>query len=112
MLVLGLTHNWFGIAAADVAGTQEVFLISWLAAVVVLTLVTPRLPLAFTIMFTLVALALVFVLYGTLQASAAAAQVGGVLVFGFALVGVYLFADAIGQATGAKALPLGTPVLH
>jgi len=33
-LVLGLTHNWFGIAATAVEHTQGLFLISWLAVIV------------------------------------------------------------------------------
>jgi hypothetical protein len=31
VLVLGLTHNWFGIPAAAAQATQELFLVSWLA---------------------------------------------------------------------------------
>src|ERR1700760_3927499 len=30
VLVLGLTHNWFGITAAAATSTQELFLTSWL----------------------------------------------------------------------------------
>lgn len=111
VLVLGLTHGWFGVAAEDAVRTQGVFLISWLAIIVVLTLVTLRLPVAFTVLFVLVDIALALVLYGTLQASAGAAQAGGYFVFAFALVGVYLFADAMGQALGGKALPLGNPLV-
>lgn len=110
VLVLGLTNNWFGIPAEDAVGTQALFLISWLAVIVVLTLVTLRLPLAFTVLFVLVDTALAFVLLGTLNASAALTQVGWFLVFSFALVGVYLFADAMGQALGGTALPLGHPL--
>lgn len=111
-LVLGLTHNWFAIAAADAVKTQGVFLISWLAIIVVLTLVTLRMPFAFTALFVVVDIALALVLLGTLNASAAATHAGGYAVFGFTLIGVYLFADAMGQATGGKAMPMGAPVLR
>src|SRR3984957_4172256 len=54
VLVLGLTHNWFAISAADVVSTQELFLTAWLVAIVLLTVTTLRLPLAFTAVLTLV----------------------------------------------------------
>jgi len=111
-LVLGLTHGWFGILPADAVATQKLFLLSWLIIIVVLTLVSLRLPLAFTAIFVLVDLALLFVLLGTANASAGETKVGGYLVFAFALVGVYVFADAMSAVTGGKPLPLGRPILH
>ena len=111
-LVLGLTHNWFGVVAADVIGVQKLFLLSWLCIIVVLTLVTLRLPLAFTALFVLVDAALLFVLLGTANSNTNLTKVGGYCVFAFAAIGVYLFADAMSAETGGKNLPLGTPVLH
>ena len=51
VLVLGLTHNWFGVAAASVQATQELFLVAWLVVIVMLTLATLRLPLAYTAVY-------------------------------------------------------------
>lgn len=110
-LVLGLTHNWFAIAKADVVSTQGLFLISWLIAVVMLTLASLRLPSVFTVLFLLVALALLFVLLGTLNAQAGLVKVGGYAVFAFVLVGVYLFFNAMSLATGGKGLPLGKAIV-
>ncbi len=112
VLVLGLTHNWFGITAAAATSTQELFLTSWLITIVMLTLATLRLPLAFTAVFALVDLALLLVLLGTANANTSLVKAGGYAVFGFALVGVYLYFGALSVATGGKALPLGRPVLH
>ena len=112
MLVLGLTHNWFAIVAADALHTQGVFLISWLVVIGMLTLATLRLPIAYTVLFVLIEIALVLVLIGTLQQSAGTLKVAGVVVFVFAAVGVYLFFSSASQATGGKALPLGQPLLH
>ena len=42
VLVLGLTHNWLGITAAAAQSTQELFLVSWLA-VIVMPAAGPRL---------------------------------------------------------------------
>jgi uncharacterized protein len=111
-LVLGLTHNWFGILPADAVKTQELFLLTWLILIVVLTLATLRLPLAFTVLFVLIDLALLFVYLGTSGASAGLTKVGGYFVFSFVAVGVYLFFDAMSSATGGKALPLGNPVIR
>jgi len=112
MLVLGLTHNWFAIVAADALDTQGLFLISWLVVIGMLTLATLRLPIAYTVLFALIEIALVLVLVGTLQQSAGTLKVAGVVVFVFAAVGVYLFFSSASQATGGKALPLGQPLVH
>jgi hypothetical protein len=112
VLVLGLDHNWFAITAADAVRTQELFLISWLAITVLLTLASLRLPLAFTVLFVLVDVALLLVLLGTAQASTTLVAAGGYAVFAFVLVGAYLFLNGMSTATGGRAYPLGTPVLH
>ncbi|MGC4936402.1 GPR1/FUN34/YaaH family transporter [Kribbella sp. DT2] len=112
MLVVGLTHNWFAVPAADAVDTQGLFLISWLVVIGMLTLATLRLPIAYTALFALIEIALVLVLVGTLQQSAGTLKVGGVVVFVFAAVGVYLFFSSASQATGGKALPLGQALVR
>jgi hypothetical protein len=111
-LVLGLTHNWFGITTADTLGTQKLFLTSWLVLIVLLTLVSLRLPLAFTVLFVLVDLALLLVLLGTANGSTTLTRAGGYAVFAFVIVGAYLFLNGMSVATGGREYPLGTPVLH
>src|SRR5690348_15282165 len=91
VLVLGLTHNWFGITAAAATSTQELFLTSWLIIIVMLTLATLRLPLLFTVVFALIDVALVLILIATAQASAGLVQAAGYVVLAFAAAGVYLF---------------------
>lgn len=112
VLVIGLTHNWFGVAAADAVATQELFLLTWLVVVVVLTIGTMRLPMAYTLLFGLIALALLLVLLATANASTSLTTAAGYVVLAFALVGVYLFLSATSAATGGKALPLGKPLMH
>ncbi|HEY9311527.1 GPR1/FUN34/YaaH family transporter [Williamsia sp.] len=111
-LVLGLTNNWFGITPEDAVGTQKLFLLSWLAMIVLLTVASLRLPLAFTLLFILIDLALLFVFLGTANASETQTHIGGYLVFSFALVGAYLFVDAMNAATGGSNLPLGRPLVR
>lgn len=109
-LVLGLTNNWFGIPAEAAVKTQGLFLISWLVIVVMLTLGTLRLPLAFSVLFALIDVALLAVLIGTLNGSSGWLKLGGVVVLLFAGVGVYLYLGVAAAATGGKPLPLGSPV--
>lgn len=112
VLVLGLTHNWFGIAATDIVSTQELFLTAWLIIIVVLTLATLRLPVAFTALLGLVDLALLLVLLGTSQASTGLVKAGGVVVLAFAALGIYLYVGTAAIATGGSGVPLGKPLLR
>jgi uncharacterized protein len=112
VLVIGLVHNWFGIPAPAAVATQKLFLITWLAVIVMLTLGTLRLPLAFTAVFALIDVALVLLLIATIQASAGLTKTAGYVVLVFAAIGVYLFFGSASVATGGKALPLGKPILR
>lgn len=112
VLVLGLIHSWFGIAPTAIIATEKLFLIAWLVVMVLLTLAMLRLPLAFTVLLTLVDVAVLLVLLGTVQPSTSLLKAGGYVALVFAAVGAYIFAGAASHATGGKELPLGTPVLH
>ena len=118
VLVLALDHNWFAIAPTAILDTVKLFLVSWLVAIVMLTLATLRLPSAFSILFTLVDLALLLLLLGYANASAAGVpssgliKTAGYVILIFAALGVYLFASASSVGTGGKPLPLGKPLLH
>jgi succinate-acetate transporter protein len=114
LLVLGLAHGWFGDATTNpsvATNAQVAFLLTWLIGIVVLTLASLRLPSVFTALFVLVDLALLLVLLGTAQGSTGLLFAGGIAVFAFALVGIYLFIDAMGQATGGKPMPMGKPII-
>lgn len=114
VLVTGLIRSWFGIAAADVVSTVKLFLITWLIIVIMLTLATLRLPLAFTAVFALVALTVLFVLLGYEQTptSSGMLKTGGYALLAAAAGGIYLFFNSLSLATGGKALPLGRSVLR
>jgi succinate-acetate transporter protein len=111
VLVLGLLHNWFAISAGAVVHTQGLFLITWLVVLVLLTIETLHLPLAFTVLFVLIDATLAVVLAATINGSSNLAKVGGVGAFAFAAVGAYLFLGIASQATGGQGIPLGRPVL-
>jgi succinate-acetate transporter protein len=110
-LLLGLGHNWFGIANADITHSVAAFLITWLVIIGLLTLAVLRLPFAFTLVNVLIDLALVLILVGTIQGSASLDKAGGWAAFLFAAVGAYLFVGSASVATGGKPLPLGRPVI-
>ena len=112
MLVTALILSWFGILPADVTATLELFLITWLVVVVMLTLATLRLPVSFTVVFVLVALTVLLVLLSTEQASTGLTKTAGYVLLAAAAVGVYLFFNSLSLATGGKALPLGKPILR
>jgi uncharacterized protein len=112
VLVLGLTHNWFGVAPASAQAAQELFLVAWLVVMVMLTLATLRLPLAFTAVFFLVDVALLLVFLGVNESSANLSKVAGYVVLAFAAIGVYLYANTASLATGGRPLPLGNPLIH
>lgn len=111
-LVLGLTHGWYGLEKPDTTRTVELFLIVWLVIIVLLTLGTLRLPLAFTALFVLIDLSLIATLLATVNTSTSLGYVGGYLAFAFAAVGAYIYLDACSQETGGPALPLGPAILH
>jgi uncharacterized protein len=118
VLVLGLDHNWFAIAATAVLATVKLFLLTWLIIIVMLTISTLRLPSAFTAVFVLVDLALLFLLLAFEEASTAGVpsenllKTGGYVVLVFAAVGVYLFFGAAQAGTGGKPIPLGPPLMR
>ena len=118
VLVLGLDHNWFAITVTAVLATVKLFLLTWLIVIVMLTLATLRLPVAFTAVFVLVDLALLLLYIAFANASPLGVPSSGLLktagyvVLVFAAIGVYLFFDAASAATGGKSLPLGKPLLH
>ena len=111
-LLLGIMHGWFGIGLLDLTATQELFLTAWIVVFSMLTLATLRLALAFTVVFFLVDVALIFVLVGVVNTSTNWLEAGGAVVFLFAAVGIYIFFGTASVATGGKPFPLGRPVLR
>jgi hypothetical protein len=112
VLVIGLSHNWFGIGLTGIARTLEIFLIAWVVVVGLLTLGSVRLPMAYTALFALVEAAFVFSLLGIIYRSTALTKTSGYLVFAFVAVGAYLYLSSMSTATGGRAFPLGRPIMR
>jgi succinate-acetate transporter protein len=111
VLVIGLNHNWFAIPPADVTHTIASFQITWAIVMGALTLATLRLPVVFTAIVGLVVVALVLLIFGTLNTDDTLNKAAGVVSFAFAALGVYAFLGAASAATGGKAYPLGPPLV-
>lgn len=110
-LVLGLTHGWFGIAAAAVPKTVLAFLIAWAVTMFLLTVSTVRLPAAYTVDVALVDLALIVLIFANQGAgNADLTKLAGVIVFVFAALGAYIWLSAADQSLGGPGYPLGPPL--
>ncbi len=112
LLTLGLVHNWFGITPAAVADTQKLFVISWMVILTMLVVATLRLPMAYTLLFALLDVALLLDLLAIIQSSANLSKAAGWLLIAAAALPVYFFFGSASHATGGKELPLGPPLLH
>jgi succinate-acetate transporter protein len=118
-LVFGLTNNWFG-ELSDKAqrGVQAIFLLIWLVAMVVLTFTTLRMPLVYTLLFTLVDVSLVTLFGAVTESRPSPVGVPTILLFGVAaifaisIIGIYMFASAMNAATGGKPFPQDRPLLR
>jgi succinate-acetate transporter protein len=111
-LLLGLNHNWFAIPAANVNRSIALFLITWAVVMFTLTVASVRLPLAYTLVFALVVLALVLLIFGTLNSNANLNKAAGYVALAFAALGLYLFLGAASSATGGRGYPMGPPLVR
>lgn len=110
-LSLGLTHDWFGIVAADAGQTTALWLGSWLFTIGILTVLVLRLPWTYPVLLLVVDVALVLLLIGNLANSAVATHAGGWFVFLFVGIVVYFYAASLWEETGGRSLPLGRPLV-
>lgn len=116
-LVLGLTHNWFGIAAlaktdaSVVKNTVLAFILAWAITIAFLTVATIRLPLAYTVDVALVDAAL-WILFVANSGSdpTGLTKLAGAVVFSFAALGAYIWLSAADQSLGGPGYPLGRPM--
>jgi hypothetical protein len=109
-LVLGLQHNWFQIPAEDVTQAVALFLISWAVVMFCLTVGSVRLPVIYTVLLGLVVLALILLIFGTLNANTTLSKAAGYAVFGASALGLYLFLSSCSVALGGPPFQLGRPL--
>jgi uncharacterized protein len=112
VLVLGLSHNWFAIPAENVTRSVALFQITWAVVMGALTVASLRLPLAYTLVVGLVVVALLLLIFGTLETSTALNKAAGYVAFSFAALGLYLFLSTASVALGGRSYPLGRPLVR
>lgn len=110
IMQLGLAHDWYKIAADQVATTVAVFLICWIVVIVMLTAATLKLPVAFTVLLGLVDVALAILLVNLFWPSFLLKMLASVFVLAFVALGIYLYFHVMSVAFGGKGLPLGRPI--
>src|SRR6266542_4293934 len=86
-LLLGLNHNWYVIPTPNVERSIALFLITWAVVMFALTVASVRLPLAYTLVFALVVVALVLLIFGTLNADTTLNKAAGYVVLAFGALG-------------------------
>jgi uncharacterized protein len=110
-MVLGLTHNWYAIPAANIPHTLGQFLIGWDAAIFMLFLVTLRLPLVFSLILGAGTVGVAFLAVAVMGTSSVPYHIGAVFVLIFAALGYYAYLSGALESVGGKGLPLGKPVV-
>jgi succinate-acetate transporter protein len=109
-LVLGLTHNWFGIPAADATHVIAQFLIAWSVVILALVVVSTSVPSAYTAILTSALVATVLLIPATLNGTTGLTRAAGVFTLIYSAVGFYAYLAQGWASVGGPTLPLGTPV--
>jgi len=102
----------FAIPAENVERSVALFLITWAVVMSALTVASLRLPLAYTLVFGLVVVALVLLIFGTLNADTTLNHAAGCVVLAFAALGLYLFLGTASVSAGGRGYPLGRPLVR
>ncbi|MDN5861542.1 MAG: GPR1/FUN34/YaaH family transporter [Pseudonocardia sp.] len=109
-LVFGLVSGVLGVDAAAAGPAQATFLIAWLVVFIALTVATVRLPLAFTVLFVLVVIAVALVLLAVLTGGAGLLVIAGIAVLAFTAIGLYIYIGSMTAELGGKGFGLGSPI--
>jgi hypothetical protein len=113
VLLLGLTHNWYGITAAQAAGTQELFFIAWGCLFFFLLIPVLRLPAIYPAVVGLVVVALALSAASAHTGNANLLKAAGYVILVFSFLGFCAFVNVGLTAMGAKRPfpPLGPTVI-
>ncbi len=112
-LVLGLGHNWFGVASGDAAGVQELFFIAWAVLFLFLTVPCLWLPAIYPLAVFLVFVACALSAAGTHLGSGNLLTAAGATALTFAFLAFYAWTSIlVAEIAGRRMLPLGNPVMR
>jgi len=112
-LLLGLGHNWYGVASPDVASAQEVFFIAWACLFLILTIPCLALPAIYGLAVALVFVACSLAASAVFKSSPNLFTAAGATALTFAFLAFYAWVHVALKSVGVKALPpLGRPILR
>jgi len=112
-LLLGLGHNWYGVAPADVQSAQEVFFIAWACLFLFLTIPCLVLPAVYPLAVGLVFVACSLAAAAVFKASQDLFTAAGATALTFAFLAFYSWVHVTLKSVGITALPpLGRPILR
>lgn len=114
VLLLGLTHNWFGApATAAATSVQFIYFVAWDVVFFFLTLVVLRLPAIYAAIMVLVVAAVTLVIFGVVFSGAAAVldMAAGACVLAFCALGLWVFLHIGSVALGGPPRPALGPAL-
>ncbi|MDQ0380619.1 GPR1/FUN34/YaaH family transporter [Amycolatopsis thermophila] len=112
-LLLGLTHNWFGVDPAAVAPVQELFFVSWACLFLFLLVPCLRLPAVYPAIVGLVVATLALAAASAATGNATVLKIAGYVTLAFAFLGFSAFVNVGLTAMGARKPfpPLGRPLM-
>lgn len=111
-LLLGLGHGWYGIPAANVAGTQAIYFIAWACLFAILVIPCLWLPVIYPSAVFLVFVAMAFIAAAQFVSSPWLIRAAGAMALTFAFLAFYSFvSQGVTAMTGRAGLPLGRPLL-
>jgi hypothetical protein len=113
-LLVGLQHNWYGVAAAQATASQEMFFIAWACLFAFLLVPCLRLPAVYPAIVGLVVAALVLAAISMGTGVGVLLTIAGYVILAFALLGFYAFVNVGLTAMDSKTPlpPLGKPLLR
>ncbi len=113
LLLLGLGHGWYGVAAADVAHCEALYFIAWATMFTFLLIPSLRLPAVYPAIVADVVLALIAVTAAVWNASEGGFKVTGWVLLAGAGLGFWGFLHVASVALGGKPTPpLGPPLVR
>jgi succinate-acetate transporter protein len=113
VLLLGLGHNWLGVAPGDVDNAQELFFLSWALLFLVLTIPCLALPAVYPLAVGLVFVANLLAALAVFTETQNLFTVAGIVALVFAFLAFYSWVHVALKSVGVTTLPpLGRPILR
>lgn len=112
LLIVGLQHNWYAIAPADIPHAQAGFLMGWTIILSLFFFLSTVLPFIFTALLTFVDIGLWLLVVGAWNSTTGVDTVAGYMLLVTSAGGLYFIASVWLGWAGAASLPLGRPLIH